>query len=278
MTHWILQNNLYSEEGFESLTAALERFGFPYSIHKCVPFVGTLEPEAAPPPGPVIVMGSYTLARHAKERGWSPGAWLDGLDYRVQCEKWGNANMLNGDAIVCPLKNVIGSGVPFFVRPVHDTKSFNGEVFDLGTWLDFRDRVLALTPEDNPTVTGETLVMFCTKKEIWSETRTWIVAGRVVTASGYKLGTLKRYTPPEQVDERITQFAQYRANEWCPNAAFVLDIAETPEGMKIVEVNNLNSAGFYKADMQKLVWSLATLVEKLTRDGCIEMDFLGRKL
>lgn len=35
MTHWILQNNIYSEEGFESLIVALERFGFSYSLHKC---------------------------------------------------------------------------------------------------------------------------------------------------------------------------------------------------------------------------------------------------
>ena len=263
MTHWILQNNLYSEEGFESLTGALEKFEFPYSIHKCIPFVGTLEPEANPPPGPVIVMGSYTLARHARERGWTPGAWLDNLDFRVQLKQWGE-RMLNAEAGVTTIRNFAAMLLQkrtFFVRPVHDTKSFTGQVFDFRTWNEFRNRVRALAPADNPTVTGDTEILVCETKEIYSETRTWIVDGRVVTASGYKVGTLKRYTPPEQVDERITRFAQVCADHWCPNEAFVLDVADTPDGLRIVEINNLNSAGFYKADMQKLVQALHELVE-----------------
>ncbi len=262
MTHWILQNNLYSEEGFESLTSALERFEYPYSIHKCVPFVGTLEPEADPPPGPVIVMGSYTLARHAKERGWTPGAWLDNLDFRTQLEHWGEV-MLNADALVTTVKDFswVASQIdPFFVRPVHDTKSFTGQVFDQHTWNEFRDGVYSVADAWS-TINPHTEIMVCRKKEIYTETRTWIVEGRVVTTSGYKVGTIKRYTSPEHVDPHIKYFAQLAADAWCPNEAFVLDVAETPNGLRIVEVNNLNSAGFYKADMQRLVKALAGLVE-----------------
>jgi hypothetical protein len=262
VTHWILQNNLYSEEGFESLTDALERFGFPYSIHKCVPFVGTLEPEANPPEGPVVVMGSYTLARHAKERGWLPGAWLDNLDFKIQLKAWGE-RMLNADGTVTTIKNfaaMLLQHKPFFVRPVHDTKAFTGQVFDFGSWTEFRDGIYRVQL-DNPSITINTEIMVCEKKEIHSETRTWIVDGKVVTASGYKVGTLKRYTSPEQVDARITDFAQDCATTWSPNRAYVLDVAETPDGLKIVEINNLNSAGFYKADMQRLVQALNELAE-----------------
>ena len=46
---------------------------------------------------------------------------------------------------------------------------------------------------------------------------------------------------------------------WRPNDAFVLDVALTSEGTKIVEVNNLNSAGWYKGDLQKLVNALEEL-------------------
>jgi hypothetical protein len=141
--YWVVQSNLYGEEGFESLDAALERLGLPYSLHKVVPFVGTLEPDVDPPPGPVIVMGSYTLARVARERGWSPGAFLDNLDFQVQREHWGEL-FLNHDAQVLRFADV-----------------------------------------------------------------------------------------PEQ-----------------------LDVADTPDGLKIIEINNLNSAGFYKADMMKLVMAL----------------------
>ncbi len=207
-------------------------------------------------------MGSYTLANHAKARGWTPGAWLDNLDFQIQRDMW-PGDMLNSDAWVGTIDAAYPyRELPFFVRPVHDTKSFTGQVFDDKQWSEFRDGVLALNPEDKPTLTPDTLVMISTKKEIWSETRTWIVDGKVVTASGYKVGTIKRYSAPEQVDKYITDFAQECADIWCPNDAFVLDVAETPNGLRIVEINNLNSAGFYKADMQKLVMALNDLVEK----------------
>jgi len=251
---WVIQNNLYSEEGFEKLLAALDRFGLPYSIHKVIPFIGLLEPEAYPPPGPVIVMGSVSMSYHAQKRGWKPGTFLnDNFNFVVQHDHWGD-RMLNYDARVVRFADVPEQPVPFFIRPVADSKSFTGEVTDWPSYVAWRDHVLALTPEDNPTLTGDTLVMISTKKEIWNETRTWIVDGRVVTASGYKFGTIKRYSA--QVDERITAFAESCAAEWVPDRAFVLDVADTPEGLKIVEINNINSAGFYKADMGKLVMAL----------------------
>jgi hypothetical protein len=259
MTHWILQNNLYSEEGWTALTGALDRFEYPYSVHKCVPFAGTLEPEANPPPGPVIVMGSYTMARHAKERGWTPGAWLDNLDFEIQREYWGDL-MLNADAQVLEFGTVPFQSEPFFMRPAQDTKSFTGMVFDWAEYTRWRDGIVRTGPE--PDFGLETPIMICKKKEIWSETRTWVVDGKVVTASGYKVGTIKRYTAPEQVDARITDFAQACADKWSPNQAYVLDVAEIDTGgwkgggLRIVEINNLNSAGFYKGDMQKLVQAL----------------------
>jgi hypothetical protein len=59
--HWILQNNIYSEDGFKSLVESVERLGLPFSIHKCIPFVGLLDPEPRPVQDKVIVMGSYAF-------------------------------------------------------------------------------------------------------------------------------------------------------------------------------------------------------------------------
>ena len=257
---WVLQNNLFSEEEWTALVGALERWGFPYSVHRCVPFVGTLEPEPPPIDAPVIVMGSYSMARHAHTYGWKPGAWLDNLDFRIQREHWEDL-MLNADAKCTTIGAFTGpTGGRCFVRPVHDTKGFTGSVFDAQSWQEFRNGVLRIAGDSSkPTVTPLDEIMVCSIKEIWSETRTWVVDGRVVTASGYKIGTIKRYTAPLQVDDDVTEFAQACADRWQPNAAFVLDIADTPAGLKIVEVNNINAAGFYRGDMQKLVVALANL-------------------
>ena len=40
---------------------------------------------------------------------------------------------------------------------------------------------------------------------------------------------------------------------WQPARAFVLDTALTPDGPRIVEVNCINSAGFYGADVKCIV-------------------------
>jgi len=258
--HWILQGNLFSEESWTTLVSTLERLNFSYSVHRCIPFVGTLEPEPPLIDAPVIVMGSYTMARQAHAHGWRPGAWLDNLDFYTQREHWGDL-MLNADAECTTIDAFTGpTKGPRFIRPVHDTKSFTGAVFDAQGWREFREGVRRVAGDPSePTVTPSDEIMVCSIKEIWSETRTWIVDGRVVTASGYKIGTIKRSTSPLQVDGAITEFAQACADRWQPNAAFVLDVADTPAGLKIVEINNINASGFYRCDMQKLVVALTNL-------------------
>jgi hypothetical protein len=260
--HWLLQNNMYSEDGWDALVSTLERMGRTYSVHKVIPFSdGQLDPDPGLPDGArAIVMGTYTMARYAAARGWCPGAYLDNLDFEIQREHWG-PRMLNYDARVMRFDAVPEQREPFFIRPVHDSKAFTGLVCDwpyYEEWLAGLKRMPETAdPVNDPLgvnlLTLATPVMVCSKKEIWSETRTWIVNGGVVTASGYKVGTIKRYTSPEQVDDRITAFAQDCADKWSPNRAYVLDVAETADGLRIVEINNLNSAGFYKADVQRLL-------------------------
>ena len=257
--HWVIQTNIFAEEGFEALINAIKTFGLPCTLVKVVPFIGDLEPVEGdlPPDGAkAIVMGSYTLAKVAKQRGWVPGAFVENLDFEIQREHWGD-RMLNYDAVVTAFDQVSFQRMPFFLRPVHDTKAFTGFVCDWPYYEEWRDSV-RLVPETT-TLTADTPVMICSKKEIYSETRFWIVAGRVVTQSGYKLGTIKRYTRPEEVDPLLCDFAIETVSVWTPNEAFVLDLAMTAEGPKIVEVNNLNSAGWYKGDLQKLVNALENI-------------------
>lgn len=256
--YWLVQSNIFQEENYEHLLATLDRFGLAYSTHRAVPFVGTIEPEPVIPAGmDVIVMGSYALANYARSRGWRPGAFSDNLDFETQRSQWGE-RMLNADALVVPFGAVPFQREPFFLRPVLDTKAFTGTVFDWGTYEEWRDRILALeaSGEKDASLRSTDATMLCSRKELWSETRTWIVDGEVVTCSGYKIGTLKRYSTPDQVAPAIVAFARECAQLWSPNRAYVLDVAETPGGLRIIEVNNLNSAGWYRCDMQRLVMAL----------------------
>lgn len=258
--YWILQTNLWKEDAFKDVLDALVRLELPHSIHKVIPFGGGMEPEANPPEGQVVVMGSYALSNLARTRGWSPGTFLnDNFDFEIQLKNWGTG-MLNHDAWVGRLADVPEQENAFFIRPTLDTKSFSGEVMSWPIFDMWRQGVLKLTPEDKPTVTGDTRVVVARKKEIYSETRTWIVDKQVVTASGYKLGTQKRQSPPSEVDDRIIHFARACAHVWSPDRAYVLDIFDTPDGLYIGEANNLNSSGFYKGDMARVIMAIEDMM------------------
>lgn len=277
--HWIIQTNIFAEEGFKSLMAAIQHFELPYTLARVVPFVGDIEiadGDELPLDGAeAIVMGSYSLARAAKKRYWQPGAFLDNLDFTIQRKHWGDL-MLNYDADIMAFDSVPFQREPFFMRPVHDTKAFTGVVMDWGYYENWRDGLIRMPETADPVndplginvLTRSTPVMVCSKKEIYSETRFWIVDGKPVTWSGYKKGTLKMYTAPEElVNTFLVDFAADVANIWSPNEAYVLDVAHTEDGAKIVEVNNLNSAGWYKGDLQKLVHSLEVRMSaKATQD------------
>jgi len=290
---WLLQENLYSEEGWDALVGAMKRLEFDYSVHKVIPFSnGELHPDPGlPDKANAIVMGSYTMAKYAHQRDWRPGSFLHGLDFRQQFIQWGD-RMLNADANICTFEHVPFQREPFFLRPVHDTKAFTGLVLDWDEFSKWRDGLLRVAETADPVndplgvsmLTPQTPVMVCRKKTIYSETRCWVVPSRgrirkrwstpgifgsyayqttVVTTSGYKSGKTKRYSRPEDTDPRIIRFVDRLVEDWYPNEAFVVDVAITPEDddndyrdLKVVEVNNLNSAGFYKGDVVKLAVAL----------------------
>ena len=61
------------------------------------------------------------------------------------------------------------------------------------------------------------------------------------------------------VDPEILQYAEARAQQWSLSPAFVMDIAWTPDGLRIIEAGCLNAVGYYKADITRVVMALEGL-------------------
>jgi hypothetical protein len=256
--YWILQNNLFDEPAYQSLLDTLIRFEIPYSIHKVIPFVGELIPPPALSTNNVICMGSYSLRHAAKQAGWLPGVFdLEPFDFQIQMTHWGN-HMLNSAARVMPFRDV-KIEQRSFLRPIQDSKAFSGKIYDHYEFHEWKPKVLKLRA-GNRTLRGDTLVQVCPIREIYGEYRFWIVKGEIVCASQYKEGT--RIVYRDDVPEAYFDFVRAMIAIWQPLEAFVIDVASVPDdgdgwkGIKIVEINTLNSAGFYAADMQKLVMAL----------------------
>lgn len=267
MLHWVVQSNLHNERGYPQLLAAIERRGLPLTRVRALPFTSKLVsedqvippgadvvtlPDAEVPDGsPIVAMGSYALARIAGERGWTPGAWLRHLDVQTCLHRWGGL-MLNANAWTGPLGRAEVRG-SMFVRPVHDSKTFTGQVFTPDEFTRWRER--AMTLDGTGVIDAATEVVVAPVQSIYQEVRCFVVAGRVVTASIYRRGGQVLYS--EVSDTAPVGFAEMCLLTWRPQPCFVLDVCETPHGWRIVETNCLNAAGFYAADVDRLVGAMS---------------------
>lgn len=261
--HYLLQSNLATEEGQTPFVNALEHLcaSVPtasWSFVKLVPFVGTIEPERDYGPR-VFPLGSTSMTTASRIYGWTPGVVYDPVTFRFEAwrQHWGPSRLINGEAVVTTF-GAAKASTKVFMRPCQDLKTFSGLTLNPDELEDWQRRV-AEGEQSSRTelLTLDTPVVVAPIKVILREWRTFVVAGRVVTASQY--AHLGRRDRSAQVDEDVLAFAQQMVDLWQPAPCFVLDIGETNEGLGIIEVNTLNSSGVYECD----VAAVLTAVEKL---------------
>lgn len=256
---WILQEF----EDTRKLADALDRVGLPYSWHKVVPFVGTLSPTPVIDDRKAVVLfGSYTLWRFAEAEGLHPGVFR--IRPFVEEEPW-HPVLLNGPgALFLELREVpdrlVDDGRSYFMRPVEDSKEEPGKVRTAGEIRDLATKVLALDPEELPrgSLRHDTRLMLATPARILTEWRLWVVNDVVVTSSLYREGSRVVYRPEIDADAHGFAHELVAANPgYAP--AYVMDICRTEDGLRLLETNCINAAGFYAADPQRLVMAIEAL-------------------
>lgn len=256
--HWILQQDLYWEQAYADLPAVLQAMGAAYSFHKIVPNTYDLDPPlpAHLLTNPIICMGSYSLRHCAAKLHLSPGVYdLEPYPFPVQLQHWGN-RMLNSDSQLTTIKHATIPSKAVFVRPAQDSKSFSGMCLSPDAFKTWQQQVL--TGRTNPpSLTPTTEVQIAALKTIHSEFRFWIVQGKPITASLYRRGNTVQYVEATVYSEpALWQYAVECCEQWMPLPTFCLDIANTPDGFKIIEIGTINSCGLYAANLQKLLFSL----------------------
>ncbi len=203
-----------------------------------------------------MVCGSTTLAKISARRGWTPGSFLnDNHDYRVWRQHYGDY-LLNAEAHVCRFADVKPSWPKFFIRPCEDSKTFSGMVTDWPEFKDWQHKVINLK-ETYTTLNSDTMVSYGPVKTIRKEYRFFVVDGEIVGESTYKVGIRVVYNG--LVDDTAKVFCKAMIAHWCPARAFVIDVAMTDDGMKVIEINCINSAGFYAIDVQRFVQAIETM-------------------
>lgn len=263
--YWVVQENIFKEQAYDEFLHQLARLSIPHSVHKVVPFVGELEPDIILGRTNVIVWGSYSMRHVAKKKGWKPGSFsMEHAQWLEQMKSPWAKYLLNADAKLSRFRDVhpVSPSDPLFIRPYEDSKTFAGMVIYPREFREWQNKVLVLGEDDGSTLTGDTMVLSAPPKTIRAEYRFWIVEGRVITGSLYKRGDTVVYEEVYQSHHNkahsfaLAMVSSMSTDKWNPAGAFVLDIADTDDGFKIVEAQNINSAGLYAADVQRLIMAL----------------------
>lgn len=262
---WVVQHNIFKEQKDSVLIRTLEERNIPYIEVKVVPFYDKLlasdfdsnsyyqsieqVPEVDIPNDlPIMVLGSTSLMRIAKEREWQPGSFLnENFHYDKWKEAYGN-ELLNAESVMDTFRNITVSWDTFFIRPCEDTKDFSGTVYTKEEFEAWREEILRV--EDTCPFADKDVVA-SPLQHILAEYRFFVVNGKIVTYSQYKKGDAVISSPI--VDEHVISYAQSMVDKWQPAKAFVIDVADTANGYKVIEINNFNSAGFYASDVAKLI-------------------------
>jgi hypothetical protein len=249
--YFVVQENMFKETHYQMMIEILEKFKFDYEIVKFIPFCHDIEFKTERKD--VWVWGTANMALVAHKYGWTPGSmYNENHDLEVYAAYY-KEHMLNSDGVIMKF----GDKLPpheafdyFFARPTKDTKAFSGQLFSREAWNEYTKNA-----ESNNTLSilnDETKVLVAPLKTIQQEIRCWIVGGKVVTISLYKIGSRVKYQNYDHESAAI-EFAQKMVDLYCPAEAFVLDICLHNDEYKVVEVNNINSAGFYHCNVQRLI-------------------------
>lgn len=207
-----------------------------------------------------ICFGKNSLIEYVSTTSMSPGVFLnDNFDYKAWLANWGRENLLNDEVLI----GKIGEIVPpenmeeFFIRPCQDNKHIAGGLMERAEFL----RLVGCLEEDGEgLLTKQTEVLISRPKKISKEYRAFVVGGQIVAGSLYRDNfelSIKEGLPSEAILFLASLFLK-----WTPSDSFVIDVAEVNGKYKIIEVNNINSSGFYGADIEKIIKAMIVSYEE----------------
>ncbi|WP_421725579.1 ATP-grasp domain-containing protein [Bauldia sp.] len=257
---WILQSNAIGQGDYNALTKSIGTLGCRLETLRVIPF----DHEPAEPlpdiDGPCIVYGSSGLLRIARENDWIPGGW-DGPAFAAgeTRDRLGEI-ALNGDAVTTTWSDAArvarqAGWTKVFIRPDSETKEFPGKVYglpDLEAWASKLVRVGYFDNNDNAALVGQAW-------DLGREWRVFVVDGELVSFCQYADGGIP--TQSAGAPDHVLEFTNTVVSLYAPAPCFVVDIAEVPgrkgTDLRVVEFNSINSAGFYRCDIPRIVERLS---------------------
>lgn len=239
--YFLIQANVYLDSDHYKIFDALEELNIDYDVINIPSTAEKIDFETDRKD--VFVYGSVKIARLAKQNtDWFPGSFYGGNHlYEVYFKYYGE-NLLNYKVSVHKISEELiwKKGEVKFIKPYKEAKIFTGKVFTETEWKDF---VFEAIESTSNRITENSLVQISEAKQTIKEARLWIVGGQIINAGYYKFNDNAPFE--ENVSPEGLSFANEMIQIFDLEEAFVMDICQTNEDWKIVEINCINNSGFY---------------------------------
>ena len=253
---WVVQQNLTNLNDLDALQSACQDIGVKYLPVNIIPFTTGLPFFNRDLKS--IFYGSTTFnSLVAADDTINKGLFYHAAAFSMDnyFAKWGK-HMLNFGAFVTSFDELMlqpyKNDTLLFIRPDDDTKSFSGEVKKFAAIREWYDK---LEMSGSANLSMHSKIVVSEPYNIQYEWRLWIVNKKVITASKYRecFKLMKERNCPADV----VLFAEDRCREYTPHDVFVMDVCLCGDQYYIVECGCMNGAGFYNADIHKIVTSVS---------------------
>lgn len=256
---WLINEKSYQTNELKQLKAAILSNNSEYQPCNVIPFLGDIlvdNQEINLERKDVICFGSYEMRNTAIKQQWNPGVYdLESVSFKQQFKHWGS-ELLNFDALICAIPFAPTVKHDVFVRPADKKKMFPGQVISSEHFDEWKNKIVQIDsafyePKNQ-------LIQISRVREISKEYRLWVVDGQIVASSQHKQNhqLVKEGSPKE-----VQRYVEKRLKTWMPAQAFVIDVCETPEGLKIIDINSINNSEFYGADIVDIVAAISKSFE-----------------
>jgi len=274
MTKWLMQSSGFSSKNIEKSFNAMKRLNLKFDDFGLIPFtnrVTNLENCLEEDLNTVyVIKGGTKLLKVLNEVNTlkemdeniyenlnkNSNIYIEslkaGIDYSfknfdLNYYKELNLPLLNQDARYMPYEEVKNEKFKTkkFIKPSRDLKAFNGGI--MGEDITIEEFIKNNQCQD---FFKEETIVINDLKTIYAEYRFFIIGEDIITYSQYMRGN--RLILDSNVPDFIIDSAKEYAKLYKPAEIFVMDLADTDQGIKIIEYNCWNASGLYECNVMKL--------------------------
>jgi hypothetical protein len=247
---WLFQKNIWNEYGYDRFLNSIRDAEVSHEEVHIIPFTDTFDREIDFVPKHVF--GSNRFINVCRSKGFPVFKsfkpiedfyleidWVNGAGKDIT---WGKLNALPAETFV----------KPFFIKP-YTEKFFTGKVCESGD--DLQKIQLATSFIENE---EDEMVRISYAVNIRDEVRFFIIGGEIISASLYRIKGINKQARIDETHIAWRRCKQLLRDYGVIDEAFVMDLGLVGEMnhshyWKIVELNNINSAGLYETDTDAIV-------------------------